>query len=192
MLLGRDVGLVQFKLILSIFKAFFPSYCAGFVFLDSIRDVLSHLHATGVISRVQLERITVTVVSLYNLYLGVRIGNVLGKVFIPLETLQCLIYFILSLFGYAWVTETLAGAQGYGIPQLLLKLCDILLSLCSTLRIMISLGIPLVLAVLLWSHTRIRRLGRLLLLSLDLGHLFGRLVAGLDGCIQHDLLTILA
>ncbi len=56
---------------------------------------------------------------------------------------------------------------------------------------MISLGIPLVLAVLLWSHTRIRRLGRLLLLSLDLGHLFGRLVSGLNSRLQHDLLTVL-
>lgn len=46
-------------------------------------------------------------------------------------------------------------------------------------------------AISIRSHTRIRRLGRLLLLSLDLGHLFGRFIACLDGCIQHDLLTIL-
>ena len=46
--------------------------------------------------------------------------------------------------------------------------------------------------IIITRHPRIRQLGRLLLLGLDLGHLFGRLVAGLDGCIQHDLLTVLA
>ena len=64
LLLGRDVGLVQFKLILSIFKTFFPSYCAGFVFLDGIGDINLHRLAAVVVWRISLEGIVGTIIPL--------------------------------------------------------------------------------------------------------------------------------
>ena len=64
LLLGRDVGLVQFKLILSIFKTFFPSYCAGFVFLDGIGDIHLHRLAAVVVWRISLEGIVGTIIPL--------------------------------------------------------------------------------------------------------------------------------